>query len=44
MEPTAVIPIYEYRLEHGWFDDRPMTRVVCEGVQVEIGPRPRRAR
>lgn len=29
----------EFRLEHGFIDDKPMTRIVCEGLEVEIGPR-----
>lgn len=33
------IEIFEFKMEHGYMDDRPMTRVVCEGVEVEVGPR-----
>ena len=41
---SAEIPIYEYKIEHGYQDDRAMTRVVCEGIEVEIGPRPQWAK
>lgn len=31
--------ILVYRLEHGTIEHRPMSRVVCEGVEVAVFPR-----
>ena|SRR3990167_3202866 len=38
--PTAdsgpLEPPLEFRLEHGWYEGKQATRVVCEGIQLEV--------
>jgi hypothetical protein len=32
-------PPLEFRLEHGWYEGEQASRIVCEGVELEIGKR-----
>lgn len=38
MQPVEVRFI-EFRLEHGYIEDKPASRIVCEGLELENGPR-----
>jgi hypothetical protein len=33
------IDVLEFTIEHGYIENKPMSRVLCEGLEVEIGPR-----
>jgi hypothetical protein len=35
----ADMPILEFRLERGYVEDKPTYRIVCDGLELESGPR-----
>ena len=39
VEVSEKFEVLEFKLEHGYVDEMPMSRVICEGLEVEIGPR-----
>lgn len=36
---TGKLDVFEYTIEHGTIDHKPMSRVLCEGIEVEVFPR-----